>query len=119
MKIGKIENRGGVINLGEIYGNVTTNINKAFEDADRTDPLEILHQEILNLTELINTHKSDIDDPEKTLQCVGRLAEEATSGSADEPLVNRYLELINNATGKIPNILTNINSIKSLILGFI
>ena len=119
MKIGKIENRGGIINLGEIYGDVTTNINKAFEDVDKTDPLEVLHQEILNLTELINTHKSDIDDPEKTLRCVERLAEEAISGSADEPIVNRYLELINNATGKIPNILTNISSIKSLVLGLI
>ena len=118
-RIGKIENKGGIINFGEITGNVTAGINEAYRGVESKDDnnLEKIHKELLKLIDLINSNNAEIQNPEQTLKRVGKLSEEVFSDNADQTLIERYLELIGSAVSKVPSILKNITLIKSLIIG--
>lgn len=118
-RIGKIENKGGIINFGEIHGNVVAGIDSAYKRTENsnTDILEKLHHEFLALADLIKNNAAEIDNPDQTLKRLRKLSEEAFSNDADQTVVERYLELIGSTTSKVVPIIESINSIKSLILG--
>ncbi len=119
MKVGKIENHGGVVNFGDIYGDVSTGIYSAHDGVNNdNDELKNLRDELLNLADTINNNATEVVNPEQTLKRVGKLSEEAFLADADKTLLERYLELIDSATDKIPSVMKIIGNIKSIFAGF-
>ncbi len=113
-RIGSIHNVGGVVNLGEIYGDVTTSIDRSFGSNQ-----DALKQALLELTAELNEHAGELPAAGEAMERVRKISEEASAAEPDGVVLGRHLDLIAKAVGVVPNLLDCVARVRGLLAGIL
>jgi hypothetical protein len=113
---GRIKNNWGIVNFGEIHGNVTSHIRGRLEHAQgQSAPSAEILKTLLALADEIGTHAKAVDDPEDALKKVEELTAEVDAPKPSQSTIDRCLGFLALALGRLPPLLERVLSIKTLV----